>query len=55
MVEVHGAPVGSVTRSRVQVWTSVPNSAKSLPPMPSVTRSVSGRGAHSCGGTVARR
>ncbi|OAP23595.1 hypothetical protein A4R44_05455 [Amycolatopsis sp. M39] len=32
-----------------QVSTSLPNRPESLPPMPTVTRSVSGRSAENCG------
>ena len=37
----HGLPVGSEGRSRGQRPVRLPNTSKSLPPMPRVTRSVS--------------
>ena len=49
---LHGAPAGSEARSPGHVPTMSPNTPKSLPPIPSVTRSVSGVSASNCGAAV---
>src|SRR5205823_14751853 len=49
---LHGAPVGSLDRSAGQTLVMLPNTDSSLPPMPSVTRSVPPLSASNCGGLL---